>query len=437
MRFLLTLTIFSLLSHGGLANDWPQWRGADGSGVSQDSSLPQSWSEDSGLAWKARLAGQGVSSPIVWGDLVIATSQAGRGVMRPGNHPTLVRGGSGDRFLEAGESPGDKVFFLVEAFDRSSGRLRWSHKFEAGPELAPVHQKSNLASSSPVADGERVYAWFGTGQLVALDAEGKLVWERHIAQQYSPFSIAWGHASSPTVYKDLLILLCDHDPASYLLALDAKTGEERWKADRGQGLRSYSTPLVISADGKDELIVNSSHRLEAYDPATGELLWHTGESNRFPVPVPSFHEGVIYTSRGYRSGPYMAIRPGGRGDVSESHVLWRVATGAPYVSSIVHYQGVIYMANGQGVAKAVDASNGETLWQERIGGVYSASPVAGDGKVYFFSESGEAVVVQAGRQPQVLARNQLEGRFLASPAIAGGRIFVRTDHHLYSLEGGS
>jgi outer membrane protein assembly factor BamB len=195
-----------------------------------------------------------------------------------------------------------------------------------------VHDKHNLASPSPITDGQMVYAWFGTGQVVALDMNGTLVWQRHLGKEISPFDVAWGHSSSPTLFGDLLILLCDHEPASYLLAVDKKTGQQRWKADRGKGRMSYSTPLVVNTPAGPELVVNSSERVDAYDPRTGTLLWFTGSTNRFPIPMPVFHDGMIYMSRGYRSSPYMAIRPGGRGDISKTHVVWESATGAPYIS---------------------------------------------------------------------------------------------------------
>ncbi len=183
----------------------------------------------------------------------------------------------------------------------------------------------------------------------------------------------------------------------------------------------------------DELIVNSSERLESLDPRTGELRWYAGEPNQFPIPVPTYADGILYTSRGYRAGPYMAIRLGGEGDVNDTEVLWRVPTGAPYIASILYFDGLIYMANGNGIATVVDPATGERLWQERIGGVYTATPVAGDGKVYLFSETGEAVVLEAGRSPRVMSRNPLNERVIASPAIAGGRIFVRTDRHLVAI----
>jgi len=366
---------------------------------------------------------------------VFVTSQLGSGELRPGSHPTLARGPEAASEKPLGKSAtADKdVYFVVEAFRRTDGRQLWEYRVRAEGQLAPVHQKHNLASPSPVTDGEMIYAWFGNGQIIALNMEGKLVWQRHLGKEISPFDIEWGHGSSPALYRDMLILECDHIPASYLVALDKKTGKEKWKVDRGKGVRSYSTPSVVRGPRGDELIVNASERIDAYDPATGKHLWYTGEPNRFPIPVPSSENGVLYASRGYRSGPFMAIRLGGTGDISRSHVQWLVPTGAPYVSSLVLYQGLIYMANDAGVASCFDAKNGEKVWQARTEGIFSASPVAGDGKVYLLSETGETIVLKAGREFQVLARNDLGERLVASPAISEGQIFIRTDGFLFCV----
>jgi outer membrane protein assembly factor BamB len=419
------------------ADDWPHWRGPGGNGVAPDARLPVRWTGTENVAWKARLGGVGVSTPIVSGDHIYVTSQVGRGVRREGTHPSLVQGGDaaaqGERGLQAEETGGDGPTFLVEAFARADGSRLWERRVEARGPLTPVHDKSNLASPSPVTDGRLVYAWFGTGQLVALDRDGAVVWQRHLGEELAPFDITWGHGSSPVLADGLLILLCDHTPASYLLAVDARTGETRWKADRGQGRASYSTPLVLRAGGRTEIVVNSNERIDAYDASNGQPLWHVGGENRFPIPSPVFHDGVVYASRGYRSGPYFAVRPGGQGDVSSSHVVWQVETGAPYVSSLLHYDGTIYMANDVGVLTAVDAATGRRTWQQRVDGVFSASPVAGAGHVYFVSEGGDTVVVRAGETPAVAARNPIGAHVVASPALSDGQIFLRTDNQLIAI----
>ncbi len=395
----LTLGLLTAVVSG---SDWPHWRGPAASGVAPDAALPTRWSGSENVAWKAAIGGAGVSTPVVSGDRLFVTSQLGAGVRREGNHPRLVQGSDaaaqGERALASDVPAGAdaaRTYFLVESFSRADGKRLWERRIEAAGTLTPVHDKHNLATPSPVTDGKLVFAWFGTGQVAALDRSGAIVWERHLAKDYGPFDIQWGHGSSPIVYNDLLILLCDQPARSYVVALDKATGKERWKADRGQGRASYSTPLVIEGSFGSELIVNSTERIDAYDAKTGSFLWHAGQESRFAVPTPVFHNGVIYASRGYRSGPYMALKPGGRGDAN-GQVVWRVATGAPYVSSLLYYEGVVYMANDVGVLTAVDAASGDRIWQERVDGVFSASPVAGGGHVYFVSEGGDTIVVKAG-----------------------------------------
>jgi outer membrane protein assembly factor BamB len=435
-RIHVILIVLALFSVALRAEQWPQWRGALASGVSPERGLPVQWSERDNIAWKAPLAGLGVSSPIVAGDLVFVTSQAGSGTVRPG--PRLVQGGNpleaGERPLGSGPRAADqKVSFLLTALNRASGARAWQFELPGEAPFPSVHEKHNLASPSPVTDGSRVYAWFATGQIAAVDLNGQLVWKKHLGADYGPFEINWGHGSSPVVYRDQLILLCYHERSSYLLGIDARTGSVRWKADAPDGVTSYSTPLVVESGGRTEIIVNSSVGLSGHDFSTGKQLWHLEEVNRFPIPMPLFHDGLIYTSRGYRSSPFMAIRPGGQGNIAASHVAWRVSSGAPYISSLVHYDGLIYMIGDVGVLTVADAKTGERVHQDRIGGVYTASPVAGDGKIYLVSEDGETIVVAAGRTPKVIARNRLEARQLASPAIAAGRLFIRADDAVYAI----
>ena len=419
------------------AADWPQWRGPHGTGATDETNLPVTWSATENIAWKAAIGGLGVSSPIVAGDRVFVTSQLGTGVRRPGNHPRLSEGAgpAGERLLQTRrDGPADgHVYFVVEAFHRADGRRLWQYRMEAIGPLVGVHDKANLASPSPVTDGQMVYAWFGTGQIVALDMNGKVVWQRHLGQEISPFDITWGHASSPTLFGDTVLLLCDHTPASYLLAVDKKTGKQRWRADRGKGRASYTTPFVVETASGPELIVNSSQRVDAYDPRTGEFLWHVGGSSQFPIPSPTFHDGVVYMTRGYRSGPYMAIRPGGRGDVAASHLVWEVPTGAPYISSLVYDAGILYMASDVGAISAIDAISGKRIWRQRVDGIFSASPIAGDGKIYFVSETGETIVLRGGRQPEILARNNIGERLIASPAVSNGAIYLRSDERLFCI----
>lgn len=426
------LLTFSVLSAG----DWPQWRGPGSQGISTETGLPTRWGPTTNIAWKAALAGTGASSPIVVGGLAIVTSQIGSYATGSGD-PRLARDDGAlaarEGLMRASRSADGKLYLAVEAFRSSDGRKAWIYQTPAVGERPEVHEKHNLATPTPVSDGKRVYAWFGNGQVAALDMEGKEIWKRHLGQEYGSFLNLWGHGSSPTLYKDLLILLVDHGPMSYLLALDAATGKERWRIDRGRERVSHSTPIVIGGSRGDEMIVNSSRRIDAFDPASGQLLWHAGSERQTPIPSVVFHDGTIYLSRGYRNSDILAVRTGGRGDVSESHLRWRMPGGGSYVPSIVHSDGLIYMTNEIGVVTCAAADTGVAVWKERLGGIFFASPVAADGKIYLLSETGEMFVLRGGRKAEVLAKNDLGERFLASPAISGGKIFLRSDGTLFAI----
>ena len=429
-------------TQGSPSQNWPQWRGPSSHGVSQETGLPTTWSASRNLAWRASLAGLGTSSPIVWDDKVIVTSQIGTSPVAQGDqHPQLARD---DGALAAREHPiggrrtdataaTNGVWLVVEAFAGSDGRRLWEHRTRATGPLPPTHEKHNLATPTPVTDGQRVYAWFGNGQLVVLDMDGRPGWTRDLGAELGAFRTLWGHGSSPVLFGDLLILQCDHLSKAYLLAVDARTGKDRWKVDRGDGRTSHSTPLVVPGREGPELLVNSSERIDVYDPRTGRLLWFTGAARQTPIPSAVFDGERIYLSRGYRNSDYMAIRPGGRGDVTATHIDWQSPSGASYVPSIVHYQGLLYMTNEVGVVTCADAKTGAVVWRHRLGGVFFASPVAGDGKIYMTSETGETFVMRAGRAADVLARNDLGERFIASPAISRGRLYLRSDQTLFAV----
>jgi len=432
---------FFLLLPNLHAGDWPQWRGPSSNGISDESGLPVHWGSGEHIRWKAPLAGLGVSSPVIWGDKVFVTSQKGIVPAQQGQMPLLARDDQdlarqespiGGRRNKSNESNGE-VSLIVEAFRISNGAQLWKYSIRATGEFPQLHEKHNLATPTPVTDGKLVYAWFGNGQIVALDMSGGAVWSRHLGIEYSSFVTPWGHGSSPTLYKDMVLLLCDHADSSFLLALDKSTGKERWKVDRGKGRISHSTPLVVRGPGGDELIINSSERIDAYNPQNGDLLWYAGSQRQTPIPTPVFHEGVIYLVRGYRNSDFLAIKPGGRGDVSETHVLWRAATGASYVPSILYYDGLLYVTNEVGIVTCADAATGKTVWRQRLGGIFFASPVAADGKVYMVSETGETFVLRAGRTAELLAKNEIDGRMLASPAISNGCLFLRADGTLYCI----
>lgn len=429
---LLVAAVFLLTPRAALpadsTADWPAWRGAAGSGITTGT-LPAPIDPES-PRWRVDLPGESTSTPIVVGSRIFVTTQVGAAPLAAARTDD---GGSTDA------APGDEQLrFFVLALDLASGNELWRFEMPSDGSLPPVHPKHNLASPSPVSDGERVVVWFGTGQLASLTVGGELEWQRHLGREIAPFDIRWAHGSSPVLYRDTVLLLCDHPPLSYLLALDKRTGEERWRTDRGEGKRSYSTPLIVPRGDGHAAIVSSNARIDAYDAATGRPLWHADGPVRVPVATPVWASGILYTSRGYRSGPYMAIRTGGSGDVTSSHTLWRVPTGAPYVASLLHHEGLLYLATENGILSAVGAEDGKTVWRTRLGGYFSASPLAvrddenGD-RILLANEEGELFVVRAGREFELLEKSEFPERILASPVIAGGRLLVRTDSKLYAF----
>jgi outer membrane protein assembly factor BamB len=417
-RIFLTVV---LLTSSTVFADWPHWRGPDANGISANENIPTRWGADTNIEWKVPLAGVGTSTPIIVKGQVIVTMQIGK------NPQGSVTNAEGPLARQAPDAA-DGTQFVVRSHQLQDGAKLWEYQFAAEGPLPSTHQKHNLASPSVVTDGKTVWAWMGTGQLVALTLDGELVWKRHIGEEHAPFDIRWGHGSSPAIHNEKLYLLCDHQEKAYLLALNKDTGKEIWKVDRSPA-RSYTTPFILLGE-KPQLVINSSERIDILDPDTGDLLWHVGEPTRVPVSSPVFADGVMYTSRGYRSGPYMAVKADGSGEI-----LWRHPTGAPYVSSVLFYDGIVYMATETGVGSAVDGTTGKTLWKQRLGGYFSASPVVAEGRVYMVNEEGETFVIKAGREYELVSKNELGERTLASPALTDGRIILRTDEHLVCIGG--
>lgn len=425
MRTLALLLLASPLTL--TAADWPQWRGPTADGRSPEANPPVEWSATENVAWKTPIEGWGTSTPIVADGRIFLTTQIGDGPVADGARDFDTANGAKRQNAEGG------VRFVVKAVALEDGRTLWEKSFPAEDHLVPVHVKHNLASPSCVTDGERVYAWFGTGLVAALTLDGEEVWRRHLREENGTFDVRWGHGSSPTLHGGRLLLLVDHPEKSYLLAVDKDTGRDVWRRDRGEGMRSYTTPFVAEGPTGEQLLVNTNRGLQALDARDGKLLWTTGEENRVPVGMPVVHDGVIYSSRGYNSSPYLAVEMPSETSGGAVDPKWRTATGAPYISSVIYDNGLIFMATERGIASAIDAETGAVVWKKRLGGSFSASPIAADGKIYFVDEGGVTYVIESSREFKLIAENDLGERTLASPALAAGTLLIRTDDRLWAI----
>lgn len=390
---------------GEAARYWARWRGPTGQGLVAGD-YPETWSPDTKARWRTEVPGRGNSSPIVWGDRI---------------------------FLTTAQDEGRRLSVL--AYRRSDGIRLWELVVpQDGVEKA--HAKNGHASATPTTDGELIYASFGSQGLVAVDFDGRLVWHRKLGslQNYH------GSAGSPVLYKDRVFLYQDHKGGAgvtaFVAAFDKKTGETRWWRDRTETV-GWGTPVVISAGERDELIVSSQHRVAAYDPDSGEELW-TVKGNTFEViPTPVVGHGLVFCSSG-RAGPTMAIRPGGRGDVTETHVVWKAPKGSPFVPSPLLHGDYLYLVNDMSsILTAYHARTGEVVYQGRLGEAmregFSASPIAVGDRLFFTNDLGETFVVKAGPTFDLLHVNRLDARTLATPALVDGVWYFRTENQLIAI----
>jgi outer membrane protein assembly factor BamB len=424
-----------VLSHGsadsktGANANWPSWRGPSGQGYVNGSNVPLTWSETKNLLWKTDLPGRGNSSPIVWGDHI---------------------------FLTAASPNGDERYVLcVQATD---GKILWKQLASKGAGPGKTHEWNGYASASCVTDGSRVYAFFGTPGLFCYDFQGNLVWKHDFGIFTS--ERGWGTAASPFLFEDLVIQNCDNDgpqalPPGHkpeeaapmaLVALDKKTGEVRWQAERNQG-RGFSTPVLLTtAEGRLDLVLNGPRGVWAYEPRSGKELWHCdrkaagdweNNSARFGEPLPVSNHDMLFAASG-RPGPFQAIRLGGVGDVSQSNLVWEVVRqGHRDVSSPILWQDLSYAVDSKGFLTCHEAKTGAVVYNVRIGDRALASPVEIGEKLLFVLDDGTALVIQPGREFKVLHKNHLgEGKaldFAASPAVASGRLYLRSQSSLYCI----
>jgi outer membrane protein assembly factor BamB len=389
------------------AENWPQYRGPGGLGVSPEKGLPTKWGAGDGVLWKTKLPGPGHSSPVVWGDRLFLTAYAAAGGANRGR-------------------------LLVLSVDRLTGKILWEREVRAG-QIERMGGANAPATPTPATDGRRVYVYFGSYGLVCFDFEGRKVWEREVA----PCGGEFGSASSPVLHGRLLLLNCTSDAGGLLLAADKETGRTVWSAAHAQPALSFATPFVWDTGAGAQIVLVVSGHVKGFDPRTGRESWRVSGFPRGVAPTPVADGGLLYVASNAPPGFIVAIRPGGGGDVTATHVAWRHDKGVVSVPSPLAVGGHLFALRDGGVLTCLDAKTGAVLWQQRLParGNYFASPVAGDGKVYVVSEEGEVSVVAAKPVYELLATNSMRERTMASPAISAGGIFIRTDEHLYCVKG--
>ncbi|MEK6324931.1 MAG: PQQ-binding-like beta-propeller repeat protein [Acidobacteriota bacterium] len=439
--FALLIVLIASVATIARAQNWPSFRGTNASGVADGKPTPTSWDATKGtnILWKTPIPGLAHASPVVWGDRVFVT--------------TAVSSKGGEYFRHGlyGDVDSDKDTskhsWHVYALDKRTGKIIWDRIAYEGVPKIKRHIKATHASSTPVTDGKNVVAFFGSEGLYCYDITGKLVWKKDLGVLdtgwfYDP-DYQWGTASSPIIYKNMVIVQCDVQKNSFIAAYSLKDGKELWRTPREE-IPSWGTPTIYEGPTRAELITNATRAARAYDPMTGKELWRMTGNPEVTATTPITGHGLIFICNSYRPNqPIYAIRAGATGDISlkpnettNQHVAWSMQRGGTYMPTPVIYGEYLYTCANQGVMACYNPKTGERLYQQRIGdkgGSYSASPVAADGKVYLSSEDGEIFVVKAGPKYELLATNQMGEVLMATPAISDGMIFVRGQHNVFAI----
>jgi len=438
----MRIALFALaLAASASAQNWPSFRGPGASGVADGQNLPVRW--DPGrrvnVLWKTEIHGLAHSSPVVWGDRVFLT--------------TAISGKPGATFKPGlyGDGTASDDFSVhrwnLICLQRATGKILWERTAYEGVPKEKRHIKSTYANATPATDGRRVVALFGSQGVYAYGLDGALLWKRDLGRidvgAYNAPVFEWGTASSPILYKDLVIVQCDQQKGSFITALDAKTGETVWRTERDE-LPSWGTPSAFTMQGRAELVTNGSNFIRGYDPASGKELWRLGGSSKITAPTPIASDDLIIVASGRRpEAPIFAIRAGAAGDItlpadesSSRAVAWSKQQRGSYMPTPLIYGGYVYVLNNDGVFACYALQDGKEIYRERIpdaGSGFSASPVASDGKIYLSNEDGDMIVVKAGPTFEILGRNDMADPVMATPAISGGMLLIRSQHALWAI----
>ena len=400
------------------AEDWPEFRGPSAQGIATVTELPTNWDKDSPI-WKQSLPGNGWSSPVVQDGQVFVTAAVPIGEEEVSSESKYKRQTTTPYSLR------------TLCLDYASGDILWTVETSTVPAETSIHPKNSHASPTPIVTRNRLFVHFGTFGTAALDLNGEILWNRRI--EYDPVH---GSGGSPILFEDTLILNCDGSKDPFVTAIDVETGKERWRTPRPtvKGPKfSFSTPLLIDVNGTPQVVSAGSHVACAYDPRTGREIWSVRYPNRWSVvPRPVYANGLILLCTGYE-GPaeMLTIRADGKGDVTESHIAWRVNRFVPHNPSPIIHREAVYTVDDDGIAACRDLMTGEIQWKKRLGGNFSASPIMGEGRIYFMSEDGTCTIIKAAREFEQIARNKLDERTFASIAALDGSLIIRTESNIY------
>jgi outer membrane protein assembly factor BamB len=420
---------------------WPSFRGPEASGISNGQSLPDKWDPKTGenVLWRTSIPGLAHSSPVVWGNRVYVTTAVStdpKATFRPGLY--------GD-----GDASKDRTVhrWMLYAIDKKKGKIVWERLAYQGEPIEKRHIKSTYANSSPATDGRIVVAWFGSQGVYAYDINGRFLWKVDIGRidlgAYDLPSFEWGPASSPIIWNNLVILQCDTQADSFLLALNAATGETVWKTAREE-LPSWGTPTIVTTSTGPQLVTNASNYIRGYDPLTGKELWRLGGSSKITAPTPIFAEDmfVVVSGRGPER-PIFVVRPNARGDITLSDsktasdaIVWSMTGRGSYMPTPLAYNGNLYVLNNNGLFDAYNLKTGKEIYRQRlslVGSGFSASPVAADGKIYLSNEDGEILVISAGEKFNHISTNSMGELLMATPALSEGVMYVRSSSSLFAI----
>ena len=432
--FCLLITLDSIVVAESSAEDyWPQWRGPLANGVGPHADPPVEWSEEKSVAWKIEIPGRGSASPIVWNDTVYVLTAV------PASEPTKTapagestQGDSRPRGIQ----PGQALQFTIMAIRRSDGGIAWQKVLREEVPHEGTHATGSWASNSPITDGEHLYAYFGSRGLYCLDMDGKLVWEKDLGEMQTRRS--FGEGSSPALYGNTILVNWDHEGDSFIVALDKRTGEEIWRRDRDE-ITSWSTPLVVEHAGRPQAVVNATGKVRSYDLEKGDVLWEVGGMTVNVIPTPVHVDGLVIVTSGFRGNALLAVRlEGATGDLSGSEsIVWSLDRDTPYTPSPLLYGDQLYFTKtNDGILSSYDARSGKKHFGpvrlDEVPNIY-ASPVGAANRIYVAGRDGAVMVLEHGPEFQILALNQLDDGFDASPALVDKEIYLRGKRHLYRI----